>query len=110
MGVMAFYTIAFHHNFVTAFGVLGYNSFMTLIADFVWIFAEQFSVGRRMRVMTFCAFSRLYGGMNKWVLELFLEGVMAFETEFPLGTRFQLEFVLLPVSCRKKQSGSSNKR
>ena len=51
-----------------------------------------------MRIMTFCAFSRLYGGMDKWVFELFLEGVMAFETEFPLGTRFQLEFILLPIN------------
>jgi hypothetical protein len=40
-----------------------------------------------MRVMTFCAFSRFYGGMDKWVFKLFFEGLMAFETEFPLGAR-----------------------
>jgi hypothetical protein len=32
--------------------------------------------------------------MDKRVLELFLEGVMAFETELSLGIRFQLEFIL----------------
>jgi hypothetical protein len=40
VGIMAFYTIAFHHNFMTAFGILGYNSFMALIAYFVRIFGE----------------------------------------------------------------------
>ena len=102
MGVVAFYTIAFHHNFMTAFGILGHNPFMALIADFVRIFVQQLSMGRGMRVMTFCAFSRLHGGMDKWIFELFLEGVMAFQTEFPLGARFQLEFVLLRISQPKK--------
>jgi hypothetical protein len=40
MRVMAFYTIAIHHNFMTAFGILGDNSFMALIADFVRIFVQ----------------------------------------------------------------------
>jgi hypothetical protein len=45
-------------------------------------------MGGRMRIMTFRAFSRLYGGMDKWILEFFLEGIVAFKTEFPLGARF----------------------
>jgi len=45
-------------------------------------------------MMTLRAISHLHGGVNKWVLELLLEGIMALEAEFPLGTRFQLEFVL----------------
>jgi hypothetical protein len=32
--------------------------------------------------------------MDKWIFELFLESIVAFETEFPLGARLQLEFVL----------------
>jgi hypothetical protein len=40
MGVVAFNTIAIHHNFMTAFGILGHNSFMALIAYFVRIFVE----------------------------------------------------------------------
>ncbi len=74
MGVVALYAIAFHNNFMTAFGILGYNPFMALIADLVRIFIQQFSVGRRMRIMAFCAFSRLHRGMDKWVFELFLKG------------------------------------
>ncbi len=104
MGVMAFYAIAFHHNFMNALWILGHNPFMALIADFVWIFVQQLSMRGRMRIMTFRAFSRLHGGMDKWILELFLEGIMTFQTEFPLGARFQLEFILLPISRRKNQN------
>jgi len=57
-----------------------------------------------MRMMTFRTFSRLHGGVDKWVFELFLERIMAFEAEFPLSARFQLEFVLLPISCGKNQN------
>jgi hypothetical protein len=65
MGVVAFYTIPIHHYFMAAFGILGHNSFVALNAYFVRIFAEQFSVGRGMRVMTLRTFSRLDGSMNK---------------------------------------------
>jgi hypothetical protein len=40
MGIMALYTIAFHDNFMTAFGVFRHNPLMTLIADFVWIIVQ----------------------------------------------------------------------
>ena len=40
MGVVAFYTIAIHHYFMAAFGILGYNSFVALIAYFVRIFVQ----------------------------------------------------------------------
>ena len=76
MGVVAFYTIAFHDNFMTAFGILRHNPFMTFIADFVRIFAQQLSVGRGVRVMTFRAFSRLYRSVHKRIFEFFLKIVM----------------------------------
>ena len=98
VGIVAFYTIAFHHNFMTAFGIFRHDPFMTLIADLVWILAQQLSMGRGMRVMAFGAFSGFHRSMDKWIFKFFLEGIMAFETEFPLGARFQLEFILLPIS------------
>jgi len=102
VGIVAFYTIAFHHNFMTAFGIFRHDPFMTLIADLVWILAQQLSMGRGMRVMAFGAFSGFHRSMDKWIFKFFLEGIMAFETEFPLGARFQLEFIL-PISHSKKQ-------
>jgi hypothetical protein len=47
--------------------------------------------------------------MDKWIFEFFLEGIMAFQTEFPLGARFQLEFILLRRTYRKNQQGDSSK-
>jgi len=98
MRVVAFYAIAFHYYPMDAFWILRHNPFMALIADFVRIFVQQFPVGSSMSIMAFRAFSRLHGSMDKWVFELFLERIMTFKTEFPLGAGFQLEFVLLPIS------------
>ena len=72
---------------------------MALIADFVWVFVQQLSMRRRMRIMTFRAFSRLHWGMHKRIFELFLEGIMALQTEFPLGARFQFKFILRKCNC-----------
>jgi len=40
MGIMTLYTIAFHHNFMTALWIFRHDPFMTLIADFVRIFVQ----------------------------------------------------------------------
>jgi len=40
MGVVAFYTIALHHDFMVAFGIRGDNSFVALTAYFVRIFVQ----------------------------------------------------------------------
>ena len=53
MRVVAFYAIAFHHHSMTAFGTLGYDSFMTLVTDLVRVFAQQLPVRGSMRIMTF---------------------------------------------------------
>jgi hypothetical protein len=94
MRVVAFYAIAFHHHFMTAFGILGYDPFMTFITDLIGIFVEQLPVRGRMRVMTFRAFSGFHRGMNKWIFQLFLKGIVAFQTEFPLGARFEFKLIL----------------
>ena len=52
MRVVAFYAIAFCHHFMTAFGALGYDSFMTFVTYLVGIFVQQLSVRGSMRVMT----------------------------------------------------------
>jgi hypothetical protein len=80
MRIMALYTIAFHHNFMTAPGILGDDPSMTLIADLVRIFIQQLSVGRGVRIMAFCALSRLHRSVHKWILELFLKSVVAAQT------------------------------
>ena len=98
VGVMALYTIAFHDYFMTAFWIFRHDPFMAFVADSVWVLAQQLSMGRGMRVMAFAAFSGFHGSMDVLIFQLFLEGVMAFETEFPLSARFQLESVLLPIS------------
>jgi hypothetical protein len=82
---------------------------MTFIADFVRIFAQQLSVGRGVRIMTFRAFSRLYRSVHKWVFEFFPKIIMTPQAQLPLGIRFQLEFAL-SITYRKNQHGGSNKR
>jgi hypothetical protein len=94
MGIMALYTIAFHYNFVAALGIFRHDPFMTFIADFVRIFAQQLSVGRGVRIMTFRAFSRLHRSVHKWVFEFFPKMIMTPQAQLPLGIRFQLEFAL----------------
>jgi hypothetical protein len=53
MRVVTFYAIAFYYHFMTAFGTLGDDSFMTLVTDLVGVFVQQLPVRRGMRVMTF---------------------------------------------------------
>ena len=53
MGVVALHAVAFHNNFMSTFGILWYDPFMALRADFVGIFIQELSMDRGMRVMAF---------------------------------------------------------
>ncbi len=109
MGVVALDAIALHDDLMDTFGILRHNPFMTLITDFVWVRIQQPSMRRVMGIMTFRAFPFFYGRVDKLAFELFLEGIMTFQAEFPLSARFQLEFVL-PVSYRDDQHSGGSKR
>jgi hypothetical protein len=53
MGVVTFHAIPLHNNFMTAFGVLGYDPFMALAADLVRIFIQQLPMRSCVRIMAF---------------------------------------------------------
>jgi hypothetical protein len=94
MGIVALYTIAFHHHFMTAFRIFRHDPFMALVADFVRIFVQQLSMGRGVRIMTFRAFSRLHRSVHKWIFELFFKVIVTVQAQLSLGIRFESEFIL----------------
>jgi hypothetical protein len=87
MRVVAFYTIAFDNNFVTASWVLRHKAFMALQADLIRILVQQFPVGGSMRAMTFCTFSAFYRSMYKLAFELLSKSIMTIKAQLPFGIR-----------------------
>ena len=74
---------------------------MALETDLIHIFVQQLAMRRRMGVMAFRTIAALHRGMDKPAIEFFLEPIMALQTEFSRGSRFQLVLVLLRKNQRK---------
>ena len=98
MGIMALDTVPLRRDLVTAFCLFGHNISVTLEAGLVGVVVQQFAMGRGVGIMAFGTLSVFYGGVDEFILELFLKLIVTLQTELSLSIRSQLEFILLGIS------------
>ena len=101
MGIVAFHAVSFRHHLVDAPRLLRNHRPVTLEADFARLILEQFSVGRRVGVVTSRTLPGLDRGVDKLSFQGILKIVVAVEAPLPVRIGFQLKLVLrLGVSRR----------
>jgi hypothetical protein len=99
MRVVTLITIAFDHNLVGAACVLWQHLFVAFGAKLCGVRGQQIFLGRRMRNMASGTFPFFQKWMHITTLESFLKGLMTFQTYFPFGAGFKLEFTLRISRC-----------
>jgi hypothetical protein len=99
MRVVTLITIGFDHNLVGAACVLWQLLLVAFVAKLCGVRGQQIFLGRRMRNMASGTFPLFQKWMHITTLESLFKGLMTFQTYFPFGTGFELEFTFRISRC-----------